>query len=118
LREENRLRVFENRVLRGIFGPKMNKVTGEWRKLHIKELNYLYSSPNITQVIKSKRITWAGNVAPMGRGKLLTGSWWRNLKERGHLEDPGVDGRIIFFWYFRKYVWGVNWNDLAQVRYR
>jgi hypothetical protein len=54
LREERRLRVFENRVLRGIFGPKRDEVTGEWRKLHNEELNYLYSPPNIVRVIKRK----------------------------------------------------------------
>jgi hypothetical protein len=56
LREERRLRVFENRVLRKIFGPKRDKVAGEWRKLHNEELNYRYSSPNIVRVIKSRRI--------------------------------------------------------------
>ena len=62
--EEHWLKMFENRVLR-IFGPKRNKVTGEWRKLH-KELNDLYCSPNIFQVIKSRRMRWAGHVACMG----------------------------------------------------
>jgi len=56
LREERRLRVFENRVLRRIFGPKRDEVTGEWRKLHKEELNNLYSSPNILWVIKSRRM--------------------------------------------------------------
>ena len=66
LREECRLRVFENRVLRRIFGPKRDEVTGEWRKLHNEQLNDLYSSPNIVRVIKSRRMRWAGNVARMG----------------------------------------------------
>ena len=66
LREERRLRVFENRVLRRIFGPRGDEVTGEWRKLHIEKLNDLYSSPNIVPVIKSRRMRWAGHVARMG----------------------------------------------------
>jgi hypothetical protein len=68
LREEHRLRVFENSVLRRIFGPKRDEVTGEWRRLHKEEFNYLYSSPSIIQVIKSNRMRWAGHVARMGEG--------------------------------------------------
>ena len=66
LREERRLRVFENGVLRRIFGPKRDEVTGEWRKLHNEELNDLYCSPNIVRVIKSIRMRWVGHVAHMG----------------------------------------------------
>jgi len=66
LREERRLRVFENKVLRRIFEPKRNEVRGEWRKLHNEELNDLYSSLNIVRVIKSRIMRWAGNVACMG----------------------------------------------------
>jgi hypothetical protein len=66
LREENRLRVFENRVLRRILGPKRDEVTGEWRKLHKEELHSLYSSPNIIKQIKSRRMRWAGHVSRMG----------------------------------------------------
>jgi hypothetical protein len=66
LREERRLRVFENRVLRRIFGPKRDMVKGEWRKLYNEELNDLYSSPNDVRVIKPRRMRWAGHVACMG----------------------------------------------------
>jgi hypothetical protein len=66
LSEERRLRVFENRVLRTIFGPKRDEVTGDWRKLHNEDLNDLYCSPNIVRVIKSRRMRWAGHVARMG----------------------------------------------------
>jgi hypothetical protein len=63
LREEHRLEVFENRVLRRIFGPNRDEVTGEWRKLHNEELHDLYSSPSIVRIIKARRMTWAGHVA-------------------------------------------------------
>jgi hypothetical protein len=66
LTEELRLRVFENRVLRRIFGPKRDEVTGGWRKLHNEELHGLYSSPSIVSVIKARRMRWAGHVARMG----------------------------------------------------
>ena len=70
-REERRLKVFENRVLRRLFGPKRNEVTGEWRKLHNEELNDLYPLPNIVQVVKSRRLRWAGHVARMGEDRAV-----------------------------------------------
>jgi hypothetical protein len=69
LREERRLRVFENKVLRKVFGPKRDEVTGEWRRLHSEELNDLYSLPNIVRVAKSRRMRWAGHVARMGEDR-------------------------------------------------
>jgi hypothetical protein len=65
LREKRRLRLFENRVLRRVFGPKRDEVTGEWGKLHNEELNDLYSLPNIVRMVKSRRMRWAGHVARM-----------------------------------------------------
>jgi hypothetical protein len=88
LKEERRLRVFENRVLRRIFGPKRDEITGEWRKLHNEELNGLYSLPNIVRVIKSRRLRWAGHVARMGRGEVCTGFWWGNLRGKRPLRRP------------------------------
>ena len=73
-----------------------------------EELNYLYSSPSIVRVIKSGRMRWAGHVARMGGGKAYTRFWWRNLKERDHVGDPGVDGRIILRWIFR--TWDVGYG--------
>jgi hypothetical protein len=69
LREERRLRAFENSVLRAVFGPKRDEVTGERRKLRNEELNDLYSLPNIVRVVKSRRIRWAGHVARMGKDR-------------------------------------------------
>ena len=65
LREEHRLRVFENKVLRKLFGVKRDEITGEWRKFHNAELNALYSSPNIIRNLKSRRVRWTGHVAHM-----------------------------------------------------
>jgi len=66
LREQRKPRVFENKVLRRIFGPRRDEVTGDWSRMHNEELNDLYSSPNIVRVIKSRRMRWAGHVAHMG----------------------------------------------------
>jgi len=71
LRAERRLRVFENRVLRGIFGPKGDEGTGEWRKLHNEELDDLYASPHTFRVIKSRRMRWAGHVAHVGESRVV-----------------------------------------------
>jgi hypothetical protein len=115
LREEQRLRFFENRVLR-TFGPKREE-DGSWRKLHNDELNSLYSSPNIVSEIESRRIGWAGHVARMGEGRggyrILVGrperkkpvgrprhKWEDNIKI--DLRDMGIDG--------------ANWIELAQDR--
>jgi hypothetical protein len=91
LGEEQRLRVFEKRVLRKIFGPKSEE-DGSWRKLHNEELHSLYSSPNIVRVIKSRRMWWAGHVACMGEGvyRVLVG----RPEGKNHWEDLGIDGRI------------------------
>ena len=67
--------MFENRVMRRISEPKRDEVTGEWRKLHNDELNYLYSSTNIVRVIKSRRMRWAGHVARMGERRAYTVYW-------------------------------------------
>ncbi|KAJ4427445.1 hypothetical protein ANN_25068 [Periplaneta americana] len=119
LREEQRLRVFENKVLREIFGAKRDEVTGEWRKLHNAELHALYSSPDIIRNIKSRRSRWAGYVARMGEfrnafrmivgraeGKIRFGRprrrWEDNIKM--DLREVGYDGR--------------DWINLAQDRDR
>jgi hypothetical protein len=95
LSERHRLRVFENRVLRGIFGLNRDKVTGEWRKLHSEELHNLYSSPDIIRQIKSRGMRWAGHVARMGEGKNGgTEFRWESPEEKDHLKDQGIDGRM------------------------
>jgi hypothetical protein len=116
LREEHRLRVFENRVLR-IFGPKRDEVTGEWRKLHNEELHKMYSSPDIIRQVKSWRMRWAGHVACMGEErklyKVLVGKPERK-RPLGRLtwEDGNrMDLREIG-------LGGVDWIRLAQDRDR
>jgi hypothetical protein len=78
------LEVLENNVLRWIFGPKRDEVTGEWRKLHNQELRDLYFSPSIIRITMSRRMRWAGHVARMGRRGTSIGYWWEIQKERGH----------------------------------
>jgi hypothetical protein len=92
LREENRLRVFENRVLRGIFGRRRDEVTGKWRKMHNGDLHNLCSFPNITRQIKSKRMRWAGHVACRREDRKCTWFGWERSKERDHSKDRGVNG--------------------------
>jgi len=102
LREESRLTVFENNVLRKIFGSKRDELTGKWRKLHNVELNDLYSSPNLFGVMKSRRMRWAGHLARMGEERGCIGSWWGNRRERDHWGDPVADRRIILKCFCRK----------------
>jgi hypothetical protein len=90
LREERRLKVFENKELRRIFG--------QWTKLHNGEFLHLYSSPDIIRQIKSRRMWWAGVRHTWERGETRRGFWWESLKEKGHLKDQGVDGRMGSRW--------------------
>jgi hypothetical protein len=91
-------RAFENRVLRRIFGPKRDEVTGEWRKLQSEELHILYSSPNIIRQIKSRRMRWAGHVARMGEQMNVYRVSMGNPEGKNHLEDQGVDGKMGSEW--------------------
>jgi hypothetical protein len=115
LREELRLRVFENMVLRRIFGPKRDEVTGECRKLHNEKLLDLYSSPIIVRVIKSRRMRWAGHVARMGEGRGVYRFLEGKPEGKRLLRDPGLDGRIILRWIFRKWDEGL-WTGLSWLR--
>ena len=115
MREEHRLRLFGNSVLRRIFRPKREEVTREWRKLQNEERNDLYSSPNIVRVIKLRRMRWAGNVARMGERRGVYIFLVRKLRVRGHLGEPSVDGRIILRWIFRKWDVGI-WTESSCLR--
>jgi hypothetical protein len=90
--------VFENRVLRRIFGPRRDKVTGGWRKLHNEELHNLYSPPSV----KSRRMRWAGHVARMGRRGLHIEYWWENQKKRDHWDDQDGGGWTILKWILER----------------
>jgi hypothetical protein len=120
LREEHRLRVFENRVLRRIFGHKRDEVTGEWRKLYSGELHNLYSSPDITRQIKSRRMRWVGHVARMGEGRNVYKVLMGKPEGKRPLDKPRrrwEDGIKIDL---RETGWRgvVVWINLAQERNR
>jgi hypothetical protein len=83
LREEHRLGVLKT-VLRRIFGPKRDEVTGEWRKLHNEEPHDLYSSPSIIRILKARRMRWAGHVSRMEENSMLIGCWWESQREGCH----------------------------------
>jgi hypothetical protein len=100
LREEHRLRLFKNKVLRRIFGRKRDEMTGGWRKLHNEELRDLYSLPSIIRIIKSRRMRWAGHVARMGEREMCIGYWWESQRERDHYEDQDIGGWTILKWIF------------------
>jgi hypothetical protein len=92
--------VFENRVLRGIFGPKGDEVTGEWRKLHHGELHNLYSSPDIIRQVKSRKMRWAGHVARMGEGRNV----YRVLMGKAEGKGPLGRPRHILSLFTHEYV--------------
>jgi len=110
--EERKLRVFENMVLRRLFRPRRDEVTGEWRRLHNEELNVLYSLPNIVRVIKSRRMRWAGHVACWVRRGVCVGSLLGNWREGDHWGDLGIDGWIILGWISRRLDVGI-WTGLG-----
>jgi hypothetical protein len=119
LREDHRLRVFENRVLRRIFGAKRDEVTGEWRKLHNEELRDLYSSPSIIRIIRSWRMRWAGHVARMRRKR----NAYRLFVGKPEGKRPLVRPRPRWVDNIRMDLgevgWGdVDWIDLAEDRNR
>jgi len=118
LREGRRLRVFEKRVLRIVFGPKRDVVTEEWRRLHNEELNDLYSSHNIVRVVKSRRLRWAGHVARMGEGRgghrVLVGK----PERKRPLRRPRRRWENNIKMDLRELGGGGDWMELAQERER
>jgi hypothetical protein len=119
LREKHRLRVFENRVLRRIFGPKRDEVTGEWRKRHSVELHNLYISSNITRQIKSRRMRWARHVARIGEGRNVCRVLVGKPDGKRQLERPRRRWEYEIKMDLKEIFWeGVEWIHLAQVRDR
>ena len=116
LKEERWLRVSENRVLRRIFGPKRDEVTGEWRKLHNEKLYGLYCSPNIFRVIKSRRMSWAGHVARMGERRDAYRVWVGKRKGKRPLGRPRRRCEDNIKMDLQEVGWGMDWIDLAQDR--
>ena len=118
-REECRLRVFFNRVLTRIFGPKRDEVTGDWRKLHIEELSGLYCSPCIIWVFKSRRKRWVGHVACMGDRRGVYRCWWGKHEGRRPLGRPRLRWEDNFKMHLQKVGCGsMDWIDLAMIRDR
>jgi hypothetical protein len=115
LREEHRLRVFENRVLRGMIGPKRDEVTGEWRKLHSGELHNLYSSPDIVRQIKSRRMRWAGHVARMGEGRNVYRVLVGKPEKKRTLGRPRRRWKDGIKMDLREIGWGV-WSGFTRLR--
>jgi hypothetical protein len=115
---EHRLRVFENRVLRRIFGPRRDEATGEWRKLHNEELNNLYSSPDIIRQVKSRRMRWAGHVVHMGEERKVYIVLAGKPEVKNRLEEQGIVGRIGSEWILGRLAGVVIWIQLAQDRDR
>jgi hypothetical protein len=115
LREEHRLRAFQNRVLRGIFGPKRDEVTGEWRRLHSGELHNLYSSTDIIRQIKSRRMRWAGHVARMAEGRNVYRVLVGKSEGKRPLERPRRKWEDGIKMEFREIVWAV-WSRFTWLR--
>ena len=119
LREERRLRVFENRVLRRVFGAKRDEVTGEWRKLPNEELRDLYSFPSIVRVVKSRRMRWAGHVAQMGEGRGVHGVLVGKPEGKRPLGRPRRRWEDNIKMYLQEVEGGCgDWMELAQDRDR
>jgi hypothetical protein len=115
LREEHRLRVFENRVLRRIFGPKRDEVMGEWGKLHSGELHILYLSPDIIRQIKSRRMRWAGHVARVGEGRNVCRVLVGKPEGKRPLERPRRRREDGIKMDLREIGWGV-WSGFTWLR--